>query len=38
MGAAARELAIARYGWPRIARQLEAIYASLVGGEARAVA
>jgi phosphatidylinositol alpha-mannosyltransferase len=38
MGAAARELAIERYGWPRIARRLEEIYASLVEGEARAAA
>jgi phosphatidylinositol alpha-mannosyltransferase len=38
MGAAARELAVARYGWPGIARRLEAIYASLVEGEARVAA
>jgi len=38
IGAAARELAVERYGWPQIARRLEAIYASLVEGEARAAA
>jgi phosphatidylinositol alpha-mannosyltransferase len=38
MGAAARELAIERYSWPRIARRLEEIYERVVGagGEARA--
>jgi phosphatidylinositol alpha-mannosyltransferase len=38
MGAAARELAVERYSWPRIARRLEEIYSSLVDGEARAAA
>jgi phosphatidyl-myo-inositol alpha-mannosyltransferase len=38
MGAAARELAVERYGWPQIARRLESIYASLVEGETRAAA
>ena len=38
MGAAARELAVERYSWPGSARRLEAIYASLVDGEARAAA
>jgi phosphatidylinositol alpha-mannosyltransferase len=38
MGAAARELALERYAWPRIAKRLEEIYASLVGEEARAAA
>jgi phosphatidyl-myo-inositol alpha-mannosyltransferase len=38
MGAAARKLAVERYSWPGIARRLEAIYASLVDGEARAAA
>jgi phosphatidylinositol alpha-mannosyltransferase len=38
MGAAARDLALERYAWPRIARRLEEIYVSLVGGEVRAAA
>ena len=38
MGRAARELAVARYSWPRIASRLEAIYASLVGEELRRAA
>jgi phosphatidyl-myo-inositol alpha-mannosyltransferase len=38
MGAAARELALERYSWLRIAKRLEEIYASLVGDEARAAA
>jgi phosphatidyl-myo-inositol alpha-mannosyltransferase len=38
MGAAARELALDRYSWLRIAKRLEEIYASLVGDEARAAA
>jgi phosphatidylinositol alpha-mannosyltransferase len=39
MGHAAREIAAARYAWPRIARRLEEIYAQVAGvepGEARA--
>ena len=44
MGAAARELAVERYSWPRIARRLEEIYEHVAGlapradagGEARA--
>jgi phosphatidyl-myo-inositol alpha-mannosyltransferase len=31
LGAAARELAVERYSWPRIARRLEEIYAGLTG-------
>jgi phosphatidylinositol alpha-mannosyltransferase len=38
MGAAARAVALERYAWPEIARRLEEIYASLVGGETRAAA
>jgi phosphatidyl-myo-inositol alpha-mannosyltransferase len=38
LGASARELAIERYSWPRIAARLEEIYGALVGGEARAAA
>jgi phosphatidyl-myo-inositol alpha-mannosyltransferase len=38
MGAAARELALERYAWPRIAKRLEEIYVSLVGEEARVAA
>jgi phosphatidylinositol alpha-mannosyltransferase len=38
MGAAAREVALERYSWPRLARRLEELYVSLVGGEARAAA
>jgi phosphatidylinositol alpha-mannosyltransferase len=33
MGAAARELAVERYSWPRIARRLEEIYADVTGLE-----
>jgi phosphatidyl-myo-inositol alpha-mannosyltransferase len=38
MGEAARELAVGRYSWPRIARRLEAVYERVTGivGEARA--
>jgi phosphatidyl-myo-inositol alpha-mannosyltransferase len=38
MGEAARELAVERYSWSTIARQLEEIYASLVVGEVLAAA
>ena len=38
MGVAARELALERYAWPRIARRLEEIYMAVVEGEARAAA
>jgi phosphatidylinositol alpha-mannosyltransferase len=38
MGKAARELAVARYSWPRVAGRLEQIYLSLVGREAREAA
>ena len=38
MGAAARELALERYSWPRVASRLEEIYAGLVGREVRAAA
>jgi phosphatidylinositol alpha-mannosyltransferase len=38
MGQAAHELAAGRYAWPSIARRLEGIYTSLVGGEVRAAA
>jgi phosphatidylinositol alpha-mannosyltransferase len=38
MGAAARALALDLYSWPRLARRLEEIYLSLVGGALRAVA
>ena len=38
MGMAAREQALERYAWSRIARRLEAIYTSLVEGEARVAA
>jgi glycosyltransferase involved in cell wall biosynthesis len=38
MGAAAREVALERYAWPRLARRLEQLYVSLAGGEARAAA
>jgi phosphatidylinositol alpha-mannosyltransferase len=38
MGHAARELAAGLYAWPSIARRLEEIYTSLVGGEVRAAA
>jgi len=38
MGAAARDVALARYAWPRLARRLEELYVSLAGGEARAAA
>ena len=33
LGAAARELAVERYSWPRIARRLEEIYAQVTGLE-----
>jgi len=36
LGAAARELAIAEYGWADIARRLEAVYEGAVGTAARA--
>jgi phosphatidyl-myo-inositol alpha-mannosyltransferase len=35
MGRAARELAVERYSWPRIARRLEEIYADVTGPGAR---
>jgi len=38
MGAAARDMAVKHYSWPRIASRLEEIYTSLVGGEVRAAA
>jgi phosphatidylinositol alpha-mannosyltransferase len=38
MGAAARELAVERYSWTRIALRLEEIYGALVGGEVLAAA
>ena len=38
MGAAARELALERYSWPRVASRLEEIYTALVAGEVRAAA
>jgi phosphatidylinositol alpha-mannosyltransferase len=38
MGAAARELALERYSWPRIASRLELIYDALVAGGVRAAA
>jgi phosphatidylinositol alpha-mannosyltransferase len=38
MGAAARDIALERYSWPRLARRLEELYSSLAGGEARAAA
>jgi glycosyltransferase involved in cell wall biosynthesis len=38
MGAAARELALERYSWSRVASRLEEIYAGLVGREVRAAA
>jgi phosphatidyl-myo-inositol alpha-mannosyltransferase len=38
MGQAAHELAAGRYAWPSIARRLEEIYTTLVGGEVRAAA
>jgi phosphatidyl-myo-inositol alpha-mannosyltransferase len=38
MGEAARALAVEQYAWPTIARRLEEIYASLVGGKVRAAA
>ena len=38
MGAAARDMAVEHYSWPRIASRLEEIYTSLVGGEVRAAA
>jgi phosphatidyl-myo-inositol alpha-mannosyltransferase len=36
MGAAARELAVERYSWPRIARRLEEIYEQVADGALRA--
>jgi phosphatidylinositol alpha-mannosyltransferase len=38
MGAAAREVALERYAWPRLVRRLEELYVALAGGEARAAA
>jgi phosphatidylinositol alpha-mannosyltransferase len=38
LGASAREIALERYSWSRIARRLEEIYRSLVDGEVRAAA
>jgi phosphatidylinositol alpha-mannosyltransferase len=38
MGAAARERALERYSWPRVATRLEEIYTALVAGEVRAAA
>jgi phosphatidyl-myo-inositol alpha-mannosyltransferase len=37
-GEAARELALERYSWPRLARRLEEIYATVAGGTVRAAA
>jgi glycosyltransferase involved in cell wall biosynthesis len=36
MGVAARELAVERYSWPRIARRLEEIYEQVADGALRA--
>jgi phosphatidylinositol alpha-mannosyltransferase len=38
MGAAARDVAVERYSWPRLARRLEEIYVSVTGGELREAA
>jgi phosphatidylinositol alpha-mannosyltransferase len=36
LGAGARELAVAEYGWPDIARRLEGVYESAAGAARRA--